>query len=217
MHAPENAQNCFLSFLLPTVTGRSLLFLFNAIETNFLRASSTSEFLHSLGQKAKYSFRLNVVRHSPNIRHSAGPIRRQNLCRRHLISRLLAQATDRRMAYVLGSRNVCQHLSRLPASDCFPFLMVGQFRFPTEYYPPLLCPCSPLAGPRPDQLALKLGETAQNGQHQATVRRRGISPGIPERFEAGASFGGRPQQIEGSTSRVFPRNGPLGCFQRLPR
>jgi putative SOS response-associated peptidase YedK len=41
------------------------------------------------------------------------------------------------MAYVVGSRNVCQHLSRLPASDCFPFLMVGQFRFPTEYYPPL--------------------------------------------------------------------------------
>jgi hypothetical protein len=34
----EDAQNCFLSFPLPTVTGRSLLFLFNAIETNFLRA-----------------------------------------------------------------------------------------------------------------------------------------------------------------------------------
>src|ERR1700722_9836508 len=88
------------------------------------------------------------------------------------------------MAYVVGSRNVCQHLSRLPASDCFPFLMVGQFRFPTEYYPPLLCPCSSLAGPRPDQLALKLGETAQNGQHQATVRRRGVSPGISQRFES---------------------------------
>jgi hypothetical protein len=31
------------------MTGRALLFLFNAIETNFLRASSTSEFSHSLG------------------------------------------------------------------------------------------------------------------------------------------------------------------------
>src|ERR1700745_1705060 len=51
----ENAQNCFLSSLLPTVTGRSLLFLFNAIETNFLRASSTSAFLHSLERRDPYT------------------------------------------------------------------------------------------------------------------------------------------------------------------
>src|SRR6266446_3678378 len=44
----ENAQNCFLSFLLSTVTARAVLFLFNVIETNFLRASPTSEFSHSL-------------------------------------------------------------------------------------------------------------------------------------------------------------------------
>jgi hypothetical protein len=47
----ENAQNCFLSFLLSTVTVRAVLLSLNAIETNFLRASSTSEFSHSLGQK----------------------------------------------------------------------------------------------------------------------------------------------------------------------
>jgi hypothetical protein len=50
----ERAELFSLSLPLPTVTGRSLLFLFNAIETNFLRASSTSEFLHSLGQKRKW-------------------------------------------------------------------------------------------------------------------------------------------------------------------
>src|SRR6266446_491693 len=50
----ENAQNCFLSFLLSTVTARAVLFLFNVIETNFLRASSTSEFSHSLGQKRRF-------------------------------------------------------------------------------------------------------------------------------------------------------------------
>src|SRR5882757_9194181 len=58
----ENAQNCFLSFLLSTVTARAVLFLFNVIETNFLRASSASEFSHSLGSSTdltapKFDFR----------------------------------------------------------------------------------------------------------------------------------------------------------------
>lgn len=47
----KNAQNRFLSFLLSTVTNRYVLFLFNLIEPNILRASPTSEFSHSLGQK----------------------------------------------------------------------------------------------------------------------------------------------------------------------
>src|SRR6266446_7058780 len=51
----ENAQNCFLSFLLSTVTVRAVLLLLNVIETNFLRASSTSEFSHRLGQNRKSS------------------------------------------------------------------------------------------------------------------------------------------------------------------
>src|SRR5260370_17043102 len=52
-HVPQtvNAQNCFPSFLLSTVTARAVLLLFNVIETNFLRASSTSEFSHSLGHQ----------------------------------------------------------------------------------------------------------------------------------------------------------------------
>src|SRR6266446_10890667 len=41
----------FSLYLLSMVTARAVLFLFNVIETNFLRASSTSEFSHSLGQK----------------------------------------------------------------------------------------------------------------------------------------------------------------------
>jgi hypothetical protein len=36
------------------VTARAVLFLFNVIETNFLRASSASEFSHSLGQKRTF-------------------------------------------------------------------------------------------------------------------------------------------------------------------
>src|SRR5258705_11499637 len=61
----ENAQNCFLSFLFSTVTARAVLFLFNVIETNFLRASSASEFSHSLGQKRKLA-RLNGMSGPPS-------------------------------------------------------------------------------------------------------------------------------------------------------
>src|SRR5258705_13994145 len=67
----ENAQNCFLSFLLSTVTARAVLFLFNVIETNFLRASSTSEFSHSLGQNRKSSMPAHVFRFAPKSGHCA--------------------------------------------------------------------------------------------------------------------------------------------------
>jgi hypothetical protein len=39
---------CFLPFPLSTATASAVLFLFNVIETNFLRASSTLEFSHRL-------------------------------------------------------------------------------------------------------------------------------------------------------------------------
>src|SRR5258706_15565517 len=50
-----NPQKCFLSFLLSTVTARAVLLLFNVIETNFLRVSSTSEFSHSLDPKRTFA------------------------------------------------------------------------------------------------------------------------------------------------------------------
>jgi len=48
----ESEQNCVLSFLILTVPARAVLFQFNVSETNILRESLTSEFSHSLGQKA---------------------------------------------------------------------------------------------------------------------------------------------------------------------
>src|SRR5712672_3357845 len=44
----ENAQNCFLPFPPSTTTASAVLFLFNVIETTFLRASSTSKYSHRL-------------------------------------------------------------------------------------------------------------------------------------------------------------------------
>src|SRR3982074_1027770 len=83
-----------------------------------------------------------------------------------------------------------------PACNRFPFLMTGQLRLPTKNYPPRLLTLPPLACPRPGQFALELGETAQNGRHQATMRRRGVGPNISQRFEPRPFFGDRPQQIE---------------------
>jgi hypothetical protein len=74
--------------------------------------------------------------------------------------------------------------------------MAGQLWLTTKNNPPRLCTLTPLAGSRPDQFALKLGETSQNGQHQATMRRCGVSPTISERFEPSPFFGDRPEQIE---------------------
>jgi hypothetical protein len=52
----ENAQNCFLSFLLSMVPARAVLFLFDVVETNVLRESSTSEFSHSLDPSRTSTF-----------------------------------------------------------------------------------------------------------------------------------------------------------------
>src|SRR4051794_5280680 len=74
--------------------------------------------------------------------------------------------------------------------------MTGQLWFPAEDYSPRLRTFTPLPGPCPDQFALKFGETAQNGQHQATMRRCRVSPGISKGFEAGSLFRNRAQQVE---------------------
>src|SRR3984957_9863051 len=69
------------------MTGRALLFLFNAIETNFLRASSTSEFSHSLvwGLSCQVLLQLYVLRCSrfgivdPRGAHARARCSRRNL------------------------------------------------------------------------------------------------------------------------------------------
>src|ERR1700722_19587617 len=69
------------------MTGRALLFLFNTIETNFLRASSTSEFSHSLvwGLSCQVLLQLYVLRCSrfgivdPRGAHARARCSRRNL------------------------------------------------------------------------------------------------------------------------------------------
>ena len=74
--------------------------------------------------------------------------------------------------------------------------MTCQFRLTTQNDPPRLRTLAPLAGPAPDQFALELGETAQNSQHQATMRRRRVSPNISKGLKAGSLLSNRAQQVE---------------------
>ena len=53
------------------MTVRAVLFLLTVIETNFLRAGSTSEFSHRLGQNRKSSMRAHVFRFAPDSGHCA--------------------------------------------------------------------------------------------------------------------------------------------------
>src|SRR5262245_17454650 len=53
-----------------------------------------------------------------------------------------------------------------------------------------------IASARLDQLALELGQAAKHSQHQSTVRRRGISPRIGERLEAGTGLADRIEDVE---------------------
>jgi hypothetical protein len=54
-----------------------------------------------------------------------------------------------------------------------------------------------LAGTMNDQVALELGQPAQNRQDQATVRRGGVGPGVVQRPEGGVGLAEDVQQIAG--------------------
>ncbi len=53
-----------------------------------------------------------------------------------------------------------------------------------------------LAGARADQLPLKLGQAAQDGQHQAAVGSGGVGPGVAQGPESGLAAGDRRQGVE---------------------
>src|SRR6266481_6054045 len=127
-------------------------------------------------------------------------------CSVHLQSGLLAQATDRRVTHVIRSCNVREHFACLSASNGFPTLLAGQLWLPATDNSPRLCTLAPLAGTSPDQLALELGETAQNSQHQATMRRRGVSPSISQRLKPRPFFRDRSQEIEEIAGRLANRS-----------
>lgn len=105
--------------------------------------------------------------------------------------------------WVLGSRNSKAERIAGPASDGLstgptaPHSLVRcQLGLTPHEDAPGLRTLSSLPGTGPDQLALKLSQTAQDREHEPPVRCRGIRPDIPQRPEASALFGNGVEQIQ---------------------
>src|SRR4051812_12259383 len=63
--------------------------------------------------------------------------------------------------------------------------MLGELWLAPEMHAAIPGPLAAFPGARPDQFTLELGETTQDGQHQAAMRGRRICPSILQRAEAG--------------------------------
>ena len=68
-HLSQGRSDCFLNCPLPAAPISAIGFRGDEIEIEFLRASSASEFSHSLGQKAKCSPGVDVFRFGPKSGH----------------------------------------------------------------------------------------------------------------------------------------------------
>src|SRR5438045_4145218 len=106
------------------------------------------------------------------------------------------------MADIVAARDLGHRLTTLAASQRLALLMWGEFRSTAEPYAAGFRPCPPLASSRTDQFALELGEPAQDGQHQATMRGGGIRPGIAERTETGTFAGDCRERVQKIAGRA---------------
>jgi hypothetical protein len=58
------------------------------------------------------------------------------------------------------------------------------------------------SGARADQLALKLGEAPEYGEHQAAVRRGGVGPRVAKRSKSGTLAGDRREGVQEVARRI---------------
>jgi hypothetical protein len=70
----------------------------------------------------------------------------------------------------------CDLVRKWRPVDCLPTLVCGQLLWSPEAHAARSGALAAFAGPGADQRQLELSETAQHGQHQAAVRRRGVGP-----------------------------------------
>jgi hypothetical protein len=106
------------------------------------------------------------------------------------------QPANRRRIDVVGPRYVCLCLAGSKTSKRFLPLMRRQLWRPAEPHPSLFGTLAAFAGASTDQIALELRQAAEDGQHQPTVRRRGVSPGIDQRLEPNLALSERMQRVE---------------------
>src|SRR5580700_7693605 len=86
-------------------------------------------------------------------------------------------------------------LPALAALKGFALLVRGEFGFAAELDAARLGAGASFAGPRADQLALELGEAAENGEHQAAVGCGGVGPRVTERAKPGLLAGDRRESV----------------------
>jgi hypothetical protein len=100
------------------------------------------------------------------------------------------------MAHTITTRDIHQRLARLaPCQSLLP-LMRRELMRAAKAHAALSGTLAAFTGPGADQLALKLGQAAEHGQHQPAVRRRRIGPSVGQRAEARARLGDGVEDVQ---------------------
>jgi len=84
------------------------------------------------------------------------------------------------MADIIRSGNFPCRLAGVPPLQGLALLVGGELGLAAHLHATGLGELPALAGARADQLALELGQTAQDGEHQAAVGCGGVGPGIAQ-------------------------------------
>ncbi len=100
------------------------------------------------------------------------------------------------MADVVRPGDFPGRLASIAPLQGLPLLVGRELGLATHLHAAGLGEPTALAGARTDQLALKLGQAAQDGQHQAAVGRGGVGPGIAQGPESGLAADDRRQGVE---------------------
>src|SRR6516225_943525 len=106
------------------------------------------------------------------------------------------QPRDGRMAHTVATRDIHQRLARLaPCQSLLP-LMRRELMRAAKAHAALSGTLAAFTRPGADQLALKLGQAAENCEHQPAVRAGRVCPGVMQRLKTCATLGDVIEDIE---------------------
>src|ERR1700712_2932991 len=106
------------------------------------------------------------------------------------------QPRNRAVRDVEAFGDVAHGLARIPPLERFLHLMWRHLRRSAHLHAARLGTGTPLACPCADQLAFKLCQSAEDGQHQAAMCARGVGPRIAKGSEASLAIGNRGEGIQ---------------------
>src|SRR5262245_34710527 len=95
-----------------------------------------------------------------------------------------SQPADRRLAHAIGPGQIGLHSALRELLQHLSALVGRQLLRAAEFHAAGLGALAAVLGTRGNQRAFELGETSKHCEHQASVRRCGVGPGILERAEA---------------------------------